>query len=117
MTVSVSVLSIIVIAMMSWFTSIITWFICVFVTVSSIGITAVLWLTYYDVRHTADAAVKYSYLEEFIRNENALYVLAIIATIVMVSAENAFRVSLSTVSPRIAARSSSLGSFICCARG
>lgn len=78
------VLSIIVIAMMSWFTNIITWFICVFVTVASIGITVVLWLTYYDVRNTVDTNVKYSYLEEFIRNENALYALAIFATIVMV---------------------------------
>lgn len=79
------VLSIIVIAMMSWFTNIITWFICVFVTISSIAITVVLWLTYYDVRNTVDTTVKYSYLEEFIRNENALYALAIIATIVMVN--------------------------------
>lgn len=70
--------------MMSWFTNIITWLICVFVTVASIGITIVLWLTYYDVRNTVDTKVKYSYLEEFIRNENALYALAIIATIVMV---------------------------------
>lgn len=80
-----AVLSIVVIAMMSWFTSIITWFICTFVTVASIAVTVVLWLTYYDVRSKADTHVKYSYLEEFIRNENALYALAIIATITMVT--------------------------------
>lgn len=78
------VLSIIVIAMMNWFTNIITWFICVFVTTASIAITVILWLTYIDTQNKADTDVKYSQLEEFIRNENALYALAIIATIVMV---------------------------------
>lgn len=74
----------IIIAMMSCLANIVTWFICVFATVVSIAITAVLWLTYYDVRNQKDSTIRYSHLEEFIRNETALYALAIIATIVMV---------------------------------
>lgn len=74
--------------MMNWVTNIISWFICIFVTVASIAITVILWLTYYDVSHQQDTTIKFSRLEEFIRNENALYALAIIASIVMVRMPN-----------------------------
>lgn len=70
---------------MNWLTNIITWFICVFVTVASIVITVILWMTYYDVSHQEEKAIKFSQFEEFIRNENALYAMAIIASIVMVT--------------------------------
>lgn len=70
--------------MMNWVTNIISWFICIFVTVSAVGITVILWLTYYDVRNQEDTTIKYSQLEEFIRNENALYAMAIFASIVVV---------------------------------
>lgn len=69
---------------MNWVTSIISWLICIFVTVASIAITVILWLTYYDVRHQQDTAIKFSQFDEFLRNENALYAMAIIASIVLV---------------------------------
>lgn len=79
-----TVFSMIVIGLMNWLTSLISWLICIFVAVSSIAITAILWWTYYDIRHTDESKVKWSILEEFVRNETGVYVLAIIATIVMV---------------------------------
>lgn len=69
---------------MNWLTHLISWLICIFVAIASIGITGILWWTYYDIRHTSDSKVKWSILEEFVRNETGVYVLAIIATIVMV---------------------------------
>lgn len=72
---------------MNWVASIISWFICVFVTVASIAITVILWMTYYDVSQEKQRDVGYSQFEEFIRNENALYAMAIIASIVVVSIE------------------------------
>lgn len=65
-------------------TSIISWVICLLAISASIGITAVLWVTYYDIRKTQDAKIKYSYFDEFLRNETAIYAMAIIATIIMV---------------------------------
>lgn len=79
-----TVLSIFLIALMGILTNIISWFICVFAIVASIAITTVLWLTYYDIRNKQDSTIKYSYLEEFVRNETAIYALAIIATVIMV---------------------------------
>lgn len=69
--------------MMHILTSIISWLICILVAVSSIAITAVLWWTYYGIRHDAHFEA-HSLLQQFVRNETAVYVLAIIATIVMV---------------------------------
>lgn len=70
--------------MMGILTSIIAWVICVFAIVASVAVTVVLWLTYFDVRNKTDTSIKYSYLEEFLRNETAIYALAIIATVIMV---------------------------------
>lgn len=78
------VFSMIVIGLMNWLASLISWLICIFVGLSSIAITGILWWTYYDIRHTDESKVKWSILEEFVRNESAVYVLAIIASIVMV---------------------------------
>lgn len=73
------------IGLMGVLTSIISWVICVFAIIASIGITVVLWLTYYDIRKMPDAKIKYSYFEEFLRNETAIYAMAIIATVIMVN--------------------------------
>lgn len=72
------------IALMGVLTSIISWFICIFAVLVSVAVTVVLWLTYFDVRNQHDAKIKYSYLEEFVRNETAIYAVAIIATVIMV---------------------------------
>lgn len=66
-------------------TNIISWFVCVFAIVASVAVTTVLWLTYYDLRNKHDTTIKYSYLDQFIRNETAIYALAIIATVIMVN--------------------------------
>lgn len=65
-------------------TSIISWLICVFVAISSICLCGILWWTYYNIKHNVDINAKHSLLQEFVRNETAVYVLAIIATVVMV---------------------------------
>lgn len=72
------------IGLMGVLTSIISWLICIFAVIASIAITVVLWLTYFDVRKTQDAKIKYSYFEEFLRNETMIYAMAIIATVIMV---------------------------------
>lgn len=79
------VLSIIVIALMHWLTYLVSWVICIFVSIVSIAITVVLWMTYYSIKHDLDTNVKHSMLQEFVRNETAVFVLAILATIVMVN--------------------------------
>lgn len=86
----IAVLSIVVIGLMNWMTNIISWFICIFVTLASIAITVILWLTYFDIHNKQDTSVKYSQLMEFVNNEYTVYVLAIIATVVMVSANRFF---------------------------
>lgn len=65
-------------------TSLISWLICILVAVSSIAITGILWWTYYNITHNVEMQDKHSLLQEFVRNETAVYVLAIIATIVMI---------------------------------
>lgn len=77
------VLSIVIIALMHVLTSIISWLICILVVISSVAITVVLWWTYYSIRHDGNLEV-HSLLQEFVRNETAVYVLAIMATVVMV---------------------------------
>lgn len=77
-------LSIVMITMLHWLTKIISWLICIFVGIASIAITIVLWMTYYRIKNNLDVNVKYSLLEEVARNETAVYVLAIIATVIMI---------------------------------
>lgn len=65
-------------------TSLISWLICIMVAISSIAITVILWWTHYNIRNNLDSRVDNSLLQEFVRNETAVYVLAILATIIMV---------------------------------
>lgn len=81
-------LSIVLITMLHWLTKIISWLICIFVGVVSIALTIILWTTYYKIKH-GDANIKHSLLENVARNETAVYILAIIATIVMVCTKTA----------------------------
>ncbi|XP_053684452.1 choline transporter-like 1 [Sabethes cyaneus] len=78
------IFSIILITMLHWLTSIISWLICIFVAVASIGITGILWWSYYKSKHSMDVDPKMSYLEELVRNETTIYVLAILATFIMI---------------------------------
>lgn len=75
------------IALMGILTNIISWCICIFSIVASVAVTVVLWMTYFDVKNNKGVGAKYSHLEEFIRNETAIYAVAIIATIIMVMYE------------------------------
>lgn len=77
-------LSIVLVIMMHWLTRIVSWLICILVIVASTALCAVLWYAYYNIKHKVDLKVHYSMLEEFIRNEQAVFVLAILATITMV---------------------------------
>lgn len=72
------------IGLMSVLTSIISWVICLFAAISSIAITSVLWITYFDIRRTEDTQIKYAYFDEFLRNETVVYATAIIMTVIMV---------------------------------
>jgi solute carrier family 44 (choline transporter-like protein), member 1 len=78
------VFSVIMIALLHCLTKIISWVICVFVVVVSIALTGVLWWTYYDVKHNLDRKINVPLLEEAVKNESALFVLAIVSTIIMV---------------------------------
>lgn len=80
------------IALMGVLTSIISWIICVFAIISSVVITVVLWITYFDIRKTEDAKIRYSHFDEFLRNETVIYATAIIATVIMVIDFNSDRI-------------------------
>lgn len=57
-------------------------------TIASIGGTAYLWYTYFDIKQGLDKAEqteKYSILVESVRNETAFFWYSIVATIVTVS--------------------------------
>jgi solute carrier family 44 protein 1 (choline transporter-like protein) len=73
------VLSIILIGLLHYLTQIISWLICIFVGVASIAITVLLWYTYYDIKKKKDTA-ELSQLTQYLQNETAVYVFAIIAT-------------------------------------
>lgn len=72
------------IGLMSVITSVISWVICIFAVISSIAVTVVLWITYYDIRNTETDQIESSRFEEFLRNETVVYVTAIVATVIMV---------------------------------
>lgn len=72
------------IGLMSVITSVISWLICIFAVISSIGVTVVLWITYNDVRNQTDDTIDLSLFDEFMHNETVLYATAIIATVIMV---------------------------------
>ncbi|XP_055843099.1 choline transporter-like 1 [Episyrphus balteatus] len=78
------ILSIVLVIMMHWLTRIVSWLICILVVVASTALCAVLWYAYYNIKHKTDLKIHYSMLEEFIRNEQAVFILAILATITMV---------------------------------
>lgn len=73
------VLSMILIGLLHYLTQIISWLICIFVAVAAIAITTLLWMTYYDIKHKKEHA-ELSQLAQFVQNETAVYVFAIIAT-------------------------------------
>lgn len=73
------VLSVILIGLLHYLTQIISWLICIFVAVASIGVTALLWWTYYDIKKKKETA-EIGQLAQFLQNETAVYVFAIIAT-------------------------------------
>lgn len=82
---SAVIFSIVLIAMMHCLTQIVSWLICIFVGIMSIVVTVVLWKTYYEVKNQLDKEEQETLLEGWVKNETALFVLAIIATIVMIT--------------------------------
>lgn len=77
-------ISIALVTLMHWMSRIISWLICVLVIVASLALTAALWYAYYSIRNKSRINEKFSMLEEFIRNEDAVYILAILATITLI---------------------------------
>lgn len=73
------VLSIILIGLLHYLTQIISWLICIFVAVVSIAITGLLWWTYYDIKQKKEN-LELSQLQQFVQNESAVFIFAIIAT-------------------------------------
>lgn len=73
------ILSVILIGLLHYLTQIISWLICLFVGIASIAITVLLWWTYYDIKHKKENA-ELSNLAQFVQNETAVYVFAIMAT-------------------------------------
>ncbi|TDG45455.1 hypothetical protein AWZ03_008078 [Drosophila navojoa] len=76
-------ISIALVTMMHWLSRIVSWLICVLVIVASVGLTAALWYAYYGIRNKS-STTQYSQLEEFLRNQQAVFTLAVLATITMV---------------------------------
>lgn len=77
------VLSIILVGLLHYLTQIISWLICIFVAVASIAITGMLWYTYYDMKQKKNSGDLYN-VAQVVQNETAVYIFAIIATIVMI---------------------------------
>ena len=73
------VLSVILIGLLHYLTQMISWLICIIVGVVSIALTVLLWWTYYDIKTKKDNA-ELSQLAQFVQNETAVYIFAIIAT-------------------------------------
>jgi solute carrier family 44 (choline transporter-like protein), member 1 len=73
------IFSIILIGLLHYLTQIISWLICIFVGIASIGLTVILWMTYYDIKHKKENS-ELSQLAQYVQNETAVYVFAIIAT-------------------------------------
>lgn len=82
---SAVIFSVILICLMHCLTQIVSWIICIFVAIASIVITVVLWKSYYDVKTEVDALKNANYLDTILKNETAIFVLAIIATVVMIT--------------------------------
>uniref|UniRef100_A0A336MF94 Choline transporter-like protein n=1 Tax=Culicoides sonorensis TaxID=179676 RepID=A0A336MF94_CULSO len=82
---SAVIFSVILICLMHCLTQIVSWIICIFVAIASIVITVVLWKAYFDVKSTVDALKDANYLETILKNETAIFVLAIVATVVMIT--------------------------------
>lgn len=81
------VISLLTITILHCLAHIITYFIMVGFAIASIGGTAYLWYTYFDIKHALDKTEqteKYSLLVESVRNETAFFWYAIIATVITV---------------------------------
>lgn len=78
------VLSIILVITMHWLSRIVSWLICILVLVAGVALSVVLWHAYYKMRHKSEEQVQLSYLDQFVRNEQAVLVLAVLATIAVV---------------------------------
>jgi solute carrier family 44 protein 1 (choline transporter-like protein) len=74
------VLSVILIGLLHYLTQIISWLICIFVGVASIAITVLLWYTYFEIKKKKTDTTELSQLTQYLQNETAVYVFAIIAT-------------------------------------
>lgn len=70
---------------MHWLSRIVSWLICILVLVAGIALSVVLWHAYYKMHHKSEQEVQFSYLDQFVRNEQAVLVLAILATIAVVN--------------------------------
>ncbi|KAL7732019.1 hypothetical protein ACLKA6_015782 [Drosophila palustris] len=77
-------ISIVLVTMMHWLSRVVSWLICVLVIVASVGLAGALWYAYYSIRNKSASATYTSHLEEFLRNKDAVFALAVIATITMI---------------------------------
>lgn len=70
--------------MLHWLTQLISWIICIVVAVASIAITVLLWMTYYRANKGLADGTNLSLLESVVKNNTALYGLAIIASVITI---------------------------------
>uniref|UniRef100_A0A6P4FXR8 Choline transporter-like protein n=1 Tax=Drosophila rhopaloa TaxID=1041015 RepID=A0A6P4FXR8_DRORH len=77
-------ISIALVTMMHWLSRIVSWVICVLVIVASVALTVALWYAYYNIKHKSGNNTQYSLLEEYVRNQQAVLTLAVLATITMI---------------------------------
>lgn len=78
------VLSLALIPLLYCLTTLISWLICILVGGATTMLVVVLWWTYFSIRHDDNADAKYNYLEELLKNETTIYIVAICATIFLI---------------------------------
>lgn len=64
--------------------ALVSYIIMILVTIASIGGTAFLWYTYFDLKHNLNKTDKDMWLLETVRNETAFFWYSIIATVITV---------------------------------
>ncbi|CAH1156212.1 unnamed protein product [Phaedon cochleariae] len=78
------IISLLTISILHCLAHLVSYFIMIGVSVASIGGTAFLWYTYFDIKYHLDKTHKYMLLSESVRNETAFFWYSVVASIITV---------------------------------
>ncbi|KAG1668932.1 CTL-like protein 1 [Nymphon striatum] len=76
------IMAFVVVILIHYVAAFVSWIIMIFVLVTSLAITILLWWTYVDVKYELDLTPYVTLLDESVKNEKALLCYSIIATII-----------------------------------